>query len=443
MSGYYGQFESNDAASVNGVDFRSAKDRAGGKSGALQLALVSKVITTPNKEHQAGTIQFRLLDPITGQPSDTPLSMLSYARPLNTLFVSIPTLNEYVLIVRGPAAASTRPDQDEKEVLQYFYMTPLSIRGDINHNASSNVWNKKFITVQATKGDAAEYEANTDTPPPEDEENRNILGNDFRPNAILNDDNNEETLVMSPNMHEGDVMLSGRFGQTIRLSATLSEGANETWRGVPDLESDPPYQKPITIIRNGLPEDTSDRYVDNLITDPTAIYLTNGQYIPELKELKPFPLNEKGEPRSSAMDMGELFEHGTLGTDISQCIIRADRVMTISRGEIYQWSEKGISLASKGSITIDAGPQCIIESDIIYLGSGVGDNSIDQAVEPAVRGEKLRDILLEIIDAFDASTVLVGGITGVLVPPAGLAKMEGEIIDAENNGLLSKKVFLE
>ena len=141
--------------------------------------------------------------------------------------------------------------------------------------------------------------------------------------------------------------------------------------------------------------------------------------------------------------MGELFEHGSLGTDLSQCIIRADRAMTISRGEIYQWSEKGISLATKGAVTIDAGPQCIIESDIIYLGSGVGDGPNDEAVEPAVRGEKLRDILLEIIDAFDASTVLVGGITGVLVPPAGLVKLEADIIDAENNGLLSKKVFLE
>ena len=439
MGGYYGQFESNDGASTDGVGSRS-----GGSlpySELFQIAIVVKVIATPTEDYQAGTIQFRPLE--GGQLSDSPVNHLLYARPLNTLFVSVPTLGEYVYIVTGPSAASTRPDQLLKNVTSHFYMTPISIRGDINHNASGDTWNKKFVTVQQTKGNAEEYESNTETPPPEEEPVRLSLGNDFHRHSTTDDDGVEQTLVMSPNIFEGDVMLNGRFGQTIRLSTTLSEGANKTWRGVPDLESDPSYLKPITIIRNGLPVDIKDRYVDNLITDPAAIYLTNGQYIPELKTLIPFPLDHKGKPRSRAMDMGELFEHGTLGTDISQCIIRADRAMTISRGEIYQWSEKGISLASKGSITIDAGPQCIIESDIIYLGSGVGDGPDDQAVEPAVRGEKLRDILLEIIDAFDASTVLVGGITGVLVPPAGLAKMEGEIIDAENNGLLSKKVFLE
>ena len=85
---------------------------------------------------------------------------------------------------------------------------------------------------------------------------------------------------MSPKLFEGDVLLSGRFGQSIRMSATLSTGAGETWRGNPDLESDPSYLKPITIIRNGMPEGAIDRYIDNISTDPSAIYLTNGQYKP-------------------------------------------------------------------------------------------------------------------------------------------------------------------
>ena len=438
MSGYYGQMEGNDAASTDGVDFRSGND-----SPIMQMAMVVKVVTTPTEEHQAGTIQFRVLDQ-NGGLSSAPMSALAYARPVNTLFVSIPVIGEYVYIVRGPAAHSVRPDQDTKLVLQHFYMTPISIRGDINHNASTDNWNIKYLETQTTTGDASEYESNTDTPPPEEDTfERTSLGNDFHRHSIINGDLQEETLVMSPALFEGDVILNGRFGQTFRMSATLSSGANETWRGLPDLESDPPPLKPITIIRNGMPEGILDRYVDNISTDPSAIYLTNGQYIPELKELKPFPQDHEGKPRSRAMDMGELFAHADLGSDLSQCIIRADRVMSISRGELYQWSEKGISLASKGSITIDAGPQCIIEADVIYLGSGVGEGPNDQAVEPAVRGEKLRDILLEIIDAFDASTVLVGGITGVLVPPAGLVALEADIIDGENSGLLSKKVFLE
>ena len=440
MGGYYGQFENNNTASTDGVGFGPPSPSDGGAT--MQMAMVAKVITTPTSEHQAGTIQFRVLKS-DGSLSTKPLAQLNYARPVNTLFVSIPTLGEYVYIMNGPSAISNRPAQEEMAQISHFYMTPISIRGDINHNATSPTWQNTIVGNATTKGDAEEYEANTDTPPEEDESMlRDPLGLDFHKHSILSEEG-EETLVMSPAIFEGDVLLSGRFGQSIRLSTTLSDGVNKSWRGIPDLEADPTYLKPITIIRNGMPIGAADRYVDNISSDPSAIYLTNGQYIPELKELKPFPLDHKGEPRTRGMDMGELFGHGTLGTELSQCLIRADRIMSISRNEIYQWSELGISLASKGSITIDAGPQCIIESDIIYLGSGVGDGPNDQAVEPAVRGEKLRDILLEIIDAFDASTVLVGGITGVLVPPTGLVKVEADIIDAENNGLLSKKVFLE
>ena len=224
---------------------------------------------------------------------------------------------------------------------------------------------------------------------------------------------------MAPNIFEGDVLINGRFGQSIRLSTTLSEGANETWRGEPDLDSDPPYLKPITIIRNGMPEELIenaaddqriDRYIDNLSTDPAAIYLTNGQYIPELKELKPFPLDHQDKPRTR---------------------------------EIYQWGEKGVSIATPGAVTIDAGPMTIIDSDIINLGSGAGEGPDDMDLSYAVRGEKLQEILLTIVDAFSQTTCVVGGMEGSLVPLGSVNDLYDEIVDGQNTGLFSKKVFLE
>ena len=440
MGGYYNQYETNDA-SGDGVDFRGNTSQAGP---IMQMALVVKVITTPTEKYQAGTIQFRILDS-QGVLSTTPLKMLNYARPVNTLFVSIPTIGEYVFIVKGPSSYSTRPDQDLKQVVSHYYMTPISIRGDINHNASTDAWNIVYKEGEVTTAVASEYEDNTETPPPSDGETERIsLGNDFHRHSITNDQGNEETLVMSPKLFEGDVLLSGRFGQSIRMSATLSTGAGETWRGNPDLESDPSYLKPITIIRNGMPEGAIDRYIDNISTDPSAIYLTNGQYIPELKGLTPFPLDAKGKPRTRSMNIGGLFEHGNLGSGLSQCIIRADRIVSISRNEIYQFAEKGISLATSGAITLDAGPLAIIDAGIINLGSGAGsDKDTDRDLTYAVRGEQLQKVLLELINAFSTTTVIAGGITGNLVPLPSLGVMYEEIVDGQETGLFSKKVFLE
>ena len=200
---------------------------------------------------------------------------------------------------------------------------------------------------------------------------------------------------------------------------------------------------PEELTENAADDQRIDRYIDNLSTDPAAIYLTNGQYIPELKELKPFPLDHQDKPRTRAMNIGELFEHANLGTDLSQCIIRADRILNISRNEIYQWGEKGVSIATPGAVTIDAGPMTIIDSDVINLGSGAGEGPDDMDLSYAVRGEKLQEILLTIVDAFSQTTCVVGGMEGSLVPLGSVNDLYDEIVDGQNTGLFSKKVFLE
>jgi len=430
MTGYYGQFESNDNATTSGIH---SIPPAEGPDSVMQLALVVKVVTTPTKTHSAGTIQFRPLQ--DGSVIDAPNKHLQYARPVNQLFVTVPVIGEYVYIINGPHGTSNRPDQLGKDVCRHFYMTPISIRGDINHNVSSDNWNV-LLSHSPMEGDAENYESNSDTPPPDtDEDIRKSLGNDFHRNSTY-EEGVESTLVMSPTIFEGDVLLNGRFGQSIRMSTTISEGASETWRGTANLELDPPYLKPITIIRNGLPEGTEDRYVDNLETDPSAIYLTNGQFIPELKNLTPFG-NSRG------MDIGELFEHGNLGAGVNQCIIRADRIMSIARREIYAWSELGISLATRGTVSIDAGPLCIIDGSQINLGTGAGSNTDDRDLTYAVRGEQLQRVLLEIINAFSTTTVVAGGVTGNLIPLPSLSQMYSDIVDGQETGLFSKKVFLE
>jgi hypothetical protein len=430
--GYNQQFESNDYSpdGNNAIGGNRA-----GSSPIFEMAIVTQVITTPTNAHDAGTIRFRFLS-MDGGFADTADHLLPYARPINTLFVSLPVLDEYVYIVRGPTNISNRPDLGGMRVEQYYYMTPISIRGDINHNASSQNYNIQFPDTSVISVNASTYSEQVDTPSEEEEVDLRVpMGNDLHKTSTYEAED-ENSLVMAPNLFEGDVVINGRFGQTIRLSTSLSEGAGSNWRGNPDLEADPPLHKPITIIRNGMPPESADRYVDNLETDPSAIYLTNGQYIPELKNLTPFNT-------SRAMDIGELFEHANLGQDVNQCILRSDRIMSIARREIYNWSERGISLATRGTISLDAGPRAIIDATEINLGSGAGDGPDDRDLSYAVRGEQLQKVLLDIINAFSTTTVVVGGVTGNLVPLPSLDKMYSEIVDGQETGLFSKKVFLE
>lgn len=429
--GYYGQYENNTLASTDGQDSLGSYRN----DPLMRLARVVKVYASATEDFQAGTIQFRVMLE-SGELQRLPTDVLEHARPYNTYMFALPVINEYVYIMPGPVNVSTRPNTEMLLTCPNYYLNPIAMRGDINHNVSDREGLIPLLDRSMSKTSAAEYEENTETPPPEDDPFVRVeLGNDFHRNSTFENDI-EKTLVMSPVMYEGDVMFNGRFGQSIKFSATISDGANETWRGTPDLEADPPYLKPITIIRNGLPEGAGDGYVDNLETDPSAIWLTNGQYIPELKGLTPFDV-------SRGMNLGELFEHASLGSEVNQCIIRSDRIMSIARREIYQWSEKGISLATRGTVSIDAGRMCIIDGARINLGTGSGTGENDRDLVNAVRGEQLKKILLDILTAFDTTTTTCGAGPGVLNPPASLSKLYDDVVDAEESGLFSKKVFLE
>ena len=134
--GYYNQLETND---VSGDTSNSAQMSSLASQNILRMAMVVKVITTPTVAHQSGTVQFRIFNE-TGKLASTPLELLPYARPVNTLFVSLPAMGEYIYVMRGPGVASTRPDQEYKETPMWYYMTPISVRGDINHNTSTDHW---------------------------------------------------------------------------------------------------------------------------------------------------------------------------------------------------------------------------------------------------------------------------------------------------------------
>ena len=200
------------------------------------------------------------------------------ASSISPHFISLPLPNERVSLLKDSTSG------------KWYYMTSLSNNGSVNHmgNAVKRVFEQDTSTL---------YTGKTFTPSP---------------------------ALRSLNIHEGDTILQGRSGQSIRFGS--KRGAVKTpWN------SDSDEGLPIITIRSGVSQ------IENLDIDFSSIYLTSGQTLPiVLKSLIP-----------TAYIKPELY------TD-NQIIITSDRLVLYSQEDnviISSAADVGIS-TSKWAIDV-------------------------------------------------------------------------------------------
>ena len=76
--------------------------------------------------------------------------------------------------------------------------------------------------------------------------------------------------------YEGDTLLEGRFGNSIRFGSTLPNNLNNPWSDVGNIGD------PITIIRNGqtfTPESPNNHLLEDINEDPSSVYLCSNQQL--------------------------------------------------------------------------------------------------------------------------------------------------------------------
>lgn len=196
---------------------------------------------------------------------------LQLASPLFPNIKSYPLINEYVLIVKGPA--NENPDIGAK--LKNFYVSiaslwnsqhmnavPISLNNDSNISPSSN---KSYTSIET--------------------------GNVNRPStqkqSIDLNGNSGGTFEEKGDIHPilpfaGDNIFEGRFGNSIRLGNTSKAGGiiTNNWSAGDNTQNG----DPITIIKNGQPTNgSSEGYLpitEDINSDPTSLYLTSTQNIP-------------------------------------------------------------------------------------------------------------------------------------------------------------------
>ena len=219
-----------------------------------------------------GSIKFTKLGSSTDKGNPTTL----IARPLFTNVLQYPILQEIVLILQAPSEGLNKDPQAKT----YYYLTTVGLWNSIHHNAFPDIpnFNNKIRNKNKTSTKEIE-EGSTNTNSPDTEVLK--FGNSFK----------EKSGIRNLLPEEGDVIVEGRWGQSIRFSSTTTKKLpSNSWSSQGELGS------PITIIRNGQSKErnTSAPWVpiyEDINNDGSSIYMSSGQDIPlELasKNLKSF-----------------------------------------------------------------------------------------------------------------------------------------------------------
>jgi len=319
-----------------------------------------------------------------------------FAKPYFSNFVNYPLKNEVIYIFSLP----TPEIQSNSYGETYYYIAPINIWNNPHHNGLPTVFSNEDLPdsqkrdYQQTSAGSARQVSDTG--------NGIDLGASFV----------ERTSLKPVKKFEGDVIIEGRLGNSIRLGSTNIANNNPLNNWSVDGNSG----DPITIIRNGQGDTGSVGFLpteEDVNQDPSSIYLTTTQKI-------------NVEP-SSTNYFSYKEEAPTLPKDYNkkQVIISSGRLLfNSSTDHILLSSAKSISLSSNSTVNIDSS-KVIMQTQNVYLGS-------KNASEPLVLGDTTAVLLKEVIDILqelvEASAIASNGGGSILsfqqVAPSLLTRIQ-------------------
>jgi hypothetical protein len=263
-------------------------------------------------------------------------SRILSARPSNPNVKQIPLIGEHVIIFSGLQQESN----DTKKRTQWYYLPAYSIQSAINNNALPG--------IARLRGDQEDPNEVYNQP----------LGQAFKEKQIS---------PLQP--YEGDLLIEGRFSNSIRLGSTSKENnytIAPSWSG--DQNGDP-----IIIISNGhLDKPNKEFTVESFDNDHASIYLTSTQKLDTI-----------------SLSTGLTKSRSLNDFNTSQLIGDADRI---------------ILRAKSDSIILDTPNRITLNTPDLRIGS-------ESAKHPLVKGDELKNILSELINVI---------VDGVVYTPAGI-----------------------
>ena len=184
-----------------------------------------------------------------------------YVRPSNINLKQIPLVGEFVLIYKTFNEYTSKSRRREG----WYYVTTIDVHSNINENLLPGI-----------TGDLTDTEIANIKP-----------GKTFKSKAVS---------PLQP--YEGDYLLEGRFGNSIRFGSSINTSfpetyyhASPTWiSGRIDERADP-----IIILSNGRKNLTNKEFViENIEQDASSLYLTSTQYLDTLTLSKDLTIHNSG-----------------------------------------------------------------------------------------------------------------------------------------------------
>ena len=306
-----------------------------------------------------GTIEFTSVSQPVTNTSITPT-----AKPVFPNLKTLPLTNELVYLIAFP---NTNIGTDTNSV-SYYYINSIGLWNHPHHNG---------------------YPVDALNPPPAQQKDyiQTTLGSVRRITDNTSEISLGKTFQERSNIHpllpfEGDVIVEGRFGNSIRLgSTTINKTTNVAQNNWSEGQTTP--SDPITIIRNGQDPNSSDEgwipITEEVNKDIASIYLTSTQAVP----IQPATQVD------TAYDTAPTKPQQYSGK--SQIILNANRLLLNSKTDSILLTSGGtIGIGAQNSVNITAKRTIVLDSPNIRLGS-------TNAQEPLLKGQQTVDLLNKLL----------------------------------------------
>jgi hypothetical protein len=318
-----------------------------------------------------------------GNPGTQTLESLSFAKPLYSNIKFLPLVNEIVYIMALPNPSTTSNPSSGK---QYYYFQTVNLWNSIHHNALPNPLANEPTNAQKYESTEAGVEIQSDVSVTDIN-----LGLTFK----------ERVGIRNLQPYEGDILIEGRWGNTIRFGSTVNNSSP------PNPWSDSGVNgEPITIIKNGQTETQDDPWVpqvENINTDKSSIYLTSNQqipigaastdyssYTPSFGEIPTSPSSYNGS--QVIVDSGRLLFNS-----------KSDHILLSSARTISFGAQKGFNFDTPSNFVVKVGTKIML-----------GDKE-ESTTEPLILGDKfLKDFQKLLTNVISLTSAL--GTVGTPIP---------------------------
>ena len=288
------------------------------------------------------------------------------ARAINKQIKYIPVKGEIVVLLFAPSAYYSN---NEKQ-FEYYYLFSINLHENVNHNSLFNA-----TTIYTNVYDNKSLDSK--------------FGDDF-----------DETYCNDLQAYEGDTIIQGRFGNSIRLSkSNIKNNLNHPSFWIDDKKK----YNPVIILSNN--RKTTDVNKNKQITedinkDGSSLYITYGQKI-------------NLDSSSGLYDSFNKKPKNISDFSDNQMLLNSDRIILNAKTDsILVHAKRAVHLSSNDTVNIDSKNETVINSAKTFVGN-------KDATEPFLFGDKTDDWLNELLDILnDINNGLIQHIHGTGVGPS-------------------------